>query len=168
MLSTILMLTSKKLTDDLDFSSVNFKLIWKLLRRFRSSSSWSSPSVRMKNMSSIYLNHNHGLTISESRNSFSILSINKHAYGGANLVPIAVPEICWMILVSNSKKLFFQYVFSHFSYVSRWNFLFALSSNFSHKAWRPAPWWILGYRPTTSAVTNMGFKWNITMIFKLF
>ena len=27
---------------------------------------------------------------------------------GANLVPMAVPEICWMILVSNSKKLFFN------------------------------------------------------------
>ena len=62
----------------------------------------------MKNVSSIYLNHNHGLTISESRKSFSILSINKHAYGGAKLVPMAVPEICWMILVSNSKKLFFN------------------------------------------------------------
>ena len=60
----------------------------------------------MKNMSSIYLNYNHGLTISGSRKSFSILSVDKHLHGGANLVPMAVPEICWMILVSNSKKLF--------------------------------------------------------------
>ena len=59
-------------------------------------------------MSSIYLHHNHGLTISESRKSFFILSINKHAYGGANLVPMAVPEIYRMILVSNSKILFFN------------------------------------------------------------
>ena len=94
LLSTILTLTSKKLTDDLDFSCVNFKLGWKLLRRFRNPSSLSSPSVQMKNMSSIYLNYNHGLTISESRNVFSILSINKHACGGANLVLMAVPEIC--------------------------------------------------------------------------
>ena len=48
----------------------------------------------MKNMSSIYLNYNHDLTVSDSRKSFSILSINKDAYGGANLVPMAVPEIC--------------------------------------------------------------------------
>ena len=48
----------------------------------------------MKNVSSIYLNHNHGLTISESRKSLSILSINKHAYGGTNLVPVAILEIC--------------------------------------------------------------------------
>ena len=59
-------------------------------------------------MPSIYLNHNPGLTISESRNSISILSINTHAYGGANLVPSSFPEICCMILVSNSMKLFFN------------------------------------------------------------
>ena len=90
LLSTILMLTSKKLTEDLDFSCVNFKFGWKFLRQFRS---LSSPSVQMKSMSSIYLNHNHGLTISEPRKLFSILSINKHAYGGTNLVPMAVQEI---------------------------------------------------------------------------
>ena len=35
LLSTILTLTSKKLTDDLDLSCVNFDLGWKSLRRFR-------------------------------------------------------------------------------------------------------------------------------------
>ena len=35
-------------------------------------------------------------------------SINKYLYGGVNLVPMAVPEISWMILVSSSKKLFFS------------------------------------------------------------
>ena len=92
-LSAILTLTSKKLTEDFGFSCVNFKFRWKLLRQFRNPSSLSSPSVQMKEMSSRYLHHNHGLTISESRKSFSILSINKHAYGGANVAPMAVPEI---------------------------------------------------------------------------
>ena len=36
----------------------------------------------MKNISTIYLNHNHDLTISESKKSFAILSTNKYAYGG--------------------------------------------------------------------------------------
>ena len=90
----------KELTEDLDSSCVNFKLEWKLLKRFRNPSSLSSPSVPMKNMPSIYLNHNHGLTRSESRKLFPILSINKPTYGGANLVPMAVSELCWMILVS--------------------------------------------------------------------
>ena len=50
-LSTMLRLTSKKLTDYLDFSCVNFNLGWKLLRRFRNPSSLSSSCVQMKNMS---------------------------------------------------------------------------------------------------------------------
>ena len=84
----------EELTEDLDSSCVNFKLGLKLLRQFRNISSLSSLSVQMKNISSIYLNHNHGLTSSKSRKSFSISSINKHGYGGANLVPMDVPEIC--------------------------------------------------------------------------
>ena len=39
LLLTILTLTSKKLTEDLDFSSVNYKLGWALLRQFRNLSS---------------------------------------------------------------------------------------------------------------------------------
>ena len=92
-------------------------------------------------MTSIYLHHNHGLTISESRKSFFkkkrqefILSINKHAYGGANLVPMAVPEIYRMILVSNSKKLFFDINSAIPTKSVGGIFLSILSSNFSYKA----------------------------------
>ena len=87
----------------------------------------------MKNMSSIYLNYYHDLTVSESRKSFSILSINKDAYGGANLVPMAVPEICWMILFSNSKKLFFSINSAISTKSVDGIFLSAFSSNFSYK-----------------------------------
>ena len=48
----------------------------------------------MTNISSIYLNLNHGLTISDSRKSFAILSIKYYAYKGPNLVPKVVPGIC--------------------------------------------------------------------------
>ena len=66
-------------------------------------SSLSSPSVQIKKMSAIYLNHNHDFISSISRNSLSTLSIKIHVKGGANLVPIAVLEICFLILESNSK-----------------------------------------------------------------
>ena len=76
LLSTMLTLTSKEFTDGLDFSCVNFKLGWKLYRLFRNPSSVSSPSVQMKE-TSMYFNHNHVLTVFDSRKTFSILSINK-------------------------------------------------------------------------------------------
>ena len=105
-LSTILTLTFKKFTEEFDFSCANFKVGRKLLRRFRNPSSLSSSSVQMKNMSSIYLNHDHGLTIFELRKLFSILSKNKHAKDRSNLVPMAVPEVCWIILVQIQRNCF--------------------------------------------------------------
>ena len=57
--------------------------------------------------------------------------------------------------VSNSKKLFFNINPAISTKSVDGIFLTALSSNFSYRASRPASWGILGYRPTTSAVTNM-------------
>ena len=60
-----------------------------------------------------------------------------------------------MILVSNSKKFFFNINSAILTKSVDGIFLFTLSSNFSYKVWRPTSWGILGYRPTTSEVTNM-------------
>ena len=50
-----------------------------------------------RKISSVYLNHTKGCNSWVSRKAVSILSIDKHAYGEANLLPIAVPEICCLI-----------------------------------------------------------------------
>ena len=57
-------------------------------------------------MPSMYLRHTKGLTVCVSRKSIATLSMKIHAYGGANLVPMAVPEIFCLTFESNSKKLF--------------------------------------------------------------
>ena len=44
----------------------------------------------------MYLSHTKGVTVCVSRKSISTLSMKTHAYGGANLVPMAVPEICYL------------------------------------------------------------------------
>ena len=89
-----------------DFSLVNFKNGWKLFKFSKNSSSFSSLSFQIKKMSSMYLSHTEGFTASVSIELFSTLSIKIHAYGGADLVPMAVPEICCLTFESNSKKLF--------------------------------------------------------------
>ena len=151
-LTTISWLTSKKLTDFLDFSLVNLKYGWKLLKFSKNSSSFSSLSFQIKKMSSIYLSHTKGFTFCVSRKLISTLSMKIHAYGGANLVPMAIPEICCLTFEPNSKKLFL----SKSSAISNKsaNFLSDLSFNFSYSALTPASCGILGYKPTTSAVTK--------------
>ena len=66
---------------------------------------WSSysPCVQIKKISLRYLNHTKRCNSWVSRKAVSVLSINKHAYRGANLVPIAVPEIFCLIYPLNSK-----------------------------------------------------------------
>ena len=54
--------TSKKLTDFLDFSLVNFKYGWKLFKFSENSSSFASLSFQIKKMSSMYLSHTMGFT----------------------------------------------------------------------------------------------------------
>ena len=107
---------TKKFTDKLDFSSV--KLGWNLLRRFRNPSGLSSPSIQMKNISSIYLNDNHGLKIFESRKSFSILCMNKNAYGRSGCGKLSFNGCSRNLLNDFSlkfKETVFQYKFSHFN-----------------------------------------------------
>ena len=52
---------------------------------------------------SMYLNHTKGYNCCVSRKLPSNLSMKRHAYGGANLVPVAIPGTCCLILLLNSK-----------------------------------------------------------------
>ena len=49
----------------------------------------------------MYLSHTEGVTVCVSRKSISTLSMKTHAYGGANLVPMPLPEICCSTFESN-------------------------------------------------------------------
>ena len=56
----------------------------------------------------MYLNRTRDWNCCASRKRFATLPMKRHAYGGANLLLIAVPETCCFILRLNSKKLFFN------------------------------------------------------------
>ena len=56
----------------------------------------------MKNILSIYRNHTKGCKCRPSGNLVSKSLMKIQAHGGANLAPIAVPEICCFILLPNS------------------------------------------------------------------
>ena len=105
-------------------------------------------------MSSMYLSHTKGFITCVSRKSISTLPMKIHAYGGANLVPMAVPETCCLTFESNSKKLFLSTSSAMSTKFAEGTFLSDLSSNFSYGALSPISCRILGYKPTTSAVTK--------------
>ena len=105
-------------------------------------------------MSSVYLSHTKGFTTCVSRESISTLSMKIHAYVGANLVPVAVPEICCLTFGSNSKKLFLSTNSAMSTKSTDRSFLSDLSYNFSYSALSPESCGILGYKLTTSAVTK--------------
>ena len=56
-----------------------------------------------KQQLSIFLNQTHCFKCSFSRNSALTLSIKIEAYGGANLLLIAAPDTCYLIIESNLK-----------------------------------------------------------------
>ena len=70
------------------------------------SASLSCPCVQIKKMSSIKRHHTRGLYGAFSRAVASRDPINRFAYGGAILVPMAVPCFCRKNCPSNSKLLF--------------------------------------------------------------
>ena len=75
-------------------------------------------------------------------------------YGGANLVPIAVPEICCLTLSLNSNKLFFRTNSANLTSSLVGIFVHDCSSSFCFKAEIPSLCGMLGYRLTTSAITK--------------
>ena len=97
-------------------------------------------------MSSMYLSHIKGFKVCVSRKTISTLSMKIHAYGGANLVPMAVPEICCLTFESNSKILFLSTNSAMSTKSADGTFLSDLSSNFSYSALSPASRGILGYK----------------------
>ena len=70
--------------------------------------SYSSPCVHTKKISSMYLNRTRGCNCYASRKLVSNLPMKRHAYGGADLLPIAVPETWYLVLLLKPKKLFFS------------------------------------------------------------
>ena len=80
-----------------------------------------------------------GFTVCVSRESISTLSMKIHAYGGANLVPTALPEICCLTFESNSKKLFLSTNSAVSNKSVDGTFLFDLSSDFSYSALSTSP-----------------------------
>ena len=85
-------------------------------------------------MSSMYLSHTKGFTTCVSRKSIATLSMKIHVYDGANLVPMAVPEICRLTFESNSKKLFLSTNSTMSTKSADGTFLSDLSSNFQYSA----------------------------------
>ena len=93
------------------------------------------------------------------------LSIKMHAYGAANFVPMAVPEICCFIFESNSTKLFFRANLAICRRSSVAILLSCRSSNLVDNVSSPSACEILGYKPATSVVTNVAFSGNLPKSF---
>ena len=86
--------TSRKLMDVEEVSWVNLMVECMWLSVVMKSVSLSCPSVQIKKMSSIKRHHTRGLYSAFSRAVASREPINMFAYGGAILVPMAVPCFC--------------------------------------------------------------------------
>ena len=79
-------------------------------------------------------------------------------YGGANLRPIAVPESCCLILLLNSKKLFFKTNSVIIAKSSVGIYFLSCLSKASLKAFKLASWGMLSYNPTTPAASKIAFS----------
>ena len=77
-----------------------------------------------------------------------------HEYVVANLVPVAVPDICCLTILLNSKLLCCNTKRAILIRSSVLKELFSLLSKASFKAFNPASWRILGYRAIKSDVTE--------------
>ena len=102
-LSSKLTMISNKLIRSLFDSWVKFILEWYWLRSSRKNLRFSAPRVQIKNLSSIYWYHTNGRYSCVLRIFISNLSMKIQAYVDASLVPIAVPDICYLIIPLNSK-----------------------------------------------------------------
>ena len=81
-------------------------------------------------------------------------------YGGASLVPIAVPRFCLSVVFPNVNVLFFNTTAAKFAMVSvQIYFSFGLPSCFLN-ADRPSSYSTFGYNPTTSIVHKTTLSGN--------
>ena len=88
-----------------------------------------------------------------------------HTYGGANFVPMAVPEIYCFMFESNSKNLFFRTNLGISRRSSVAILLSSRSSNLADNASSLSTCGILGYKPTTYGVTSIAFSGNLPRSF---
>ena len=133
-----------------------------LLRLFKNMLSSSLPSVHIKKISYMYLNHIRGCNCCISRNCASNLFMERSACGSANLVLMAVPETWCLIVLSSSKKLFFSTELSvgiHF---------LSCLSNTSLKALTPDSSGMMGLNPTKSTVTKIALSGIVLRFLVLF
>ena len=79
------------------------------------------------------------------------------AYGGANLVPIAAPEICCLISLLNSKKLLLRTNSANLTR-SLAGIFEVCASYLVFNVKIPSFCCMLGHRPTTSALCIKDFK----------
>ena len=85
-------MASKKLIEVFHHSAVKFMVGCTLLILSINDFNLFSPCSHRKNMSSMYLHYKDGLYSDTFIISSSSSAINKMLYGGANVVPIAVPR----------------------------------------------------------------------------
>ena len=103
-----LILTSEKFISWFNHSAVNLIVEWESLSFSINCFEESSPCFQMENISSIYLHHIRGYRSMTSKILSSISAINTFAYGGANLVPIAVALNCIKVVSLKWKILLFK------------------------------------------------------------
>ena len=94
--------------------------------------------------------------------------MERHAYGGANLVPTAVPETCCLILLLNSEKLFFNTNSAVLTKSSMGIHFLSCLSKASPKALNPASWGMLGHNPTASVVSKIALSGILLRFLVLF
>ena len=116
-------------------------------------------------MSSKYLSQTQGFKFCIVKKSILNLSIKMHPYGGANFIPMVVPLIYCFILVSNSKELFFRTNLPICRRSSVAILLTSRSSILANNASSPYACGTLGYKPTTSVVTDIAFLGNLLSLF---
>ena len=103
-----LTLTSKMFISPLDHSAVNLIVGWKALSVSINYFKESSPCSQIKNISSICLHHMRGFSSISCKIISSRSPMNRMAYGGANVVPFAIPLYCFNVFSMNWKSLFFK------------------------------------------------------------
>ena len=122
------------------------------LRISKNSFSFSSSCCHNKKISSMYLHHTNGLKLQFCKIRSSRSPIKIMAYGGAILVPMAVPLSCLKKDKLCSKILFFNTHSAKSIRESLDIFLSSLDSKDFLNTIKPSSCGIFGYKPTTSMV----------------
>ena len=167
--SSKLTVTSKKLTNVLDFSLVKFKFGWKLFKFSKNSSSFSSLSFQIKKMLPMDLSYNNGFKACISRKSIWTLSMKDPCICWCRFRPYGSTRDLLFDFWIKFKEVILQYKFCLANQIYRQNFLSDLFYLISYSASSPAWCGILGYKPKTSALTknaSSGILLKLLIFFK--